>query len=150
MQELLNNTVFVYGAMSVIIFAVTQGLKWAFIKPWTNKIPNERARKAVNTTIYLIPYALGILFEYLYGVMLMQGEFNAVMGIIHGTSGIACYGVFERLYAVFTGKSTSLGNPFGDAATAQAAKECAYAVVEDGKVNADDLPALAAFYKKVK
>lgn len=150
MQELLNNTVFMYGVMSVIIFALTQGLKWLFIKPFTNKIENEKVRKAVNTTIYLIPYALGILFEYLYGVMLMQGEFNAFMGIVHGTSGIACYGVFERLYAVFTGKSSSIGNPFEDSETVKAAKECAYAVIEDGKVNADDLPALAAFYKKVK
>jgi hypothetical protein len=150
MQELLNNTVFVYGAMSVIIFALTQGLKWAFIKPWTNKITNERARKAVNTTIYLIPYALGILFEYLYGVMLMQGEFNAVMGIIHGTSGIACYGVFERIYALVTGKSSNIENPYENTEEGKAVKELMSRIAEDGKVNADDHPALAEFLKKVK
>lgn len=150
MQALLGNQVLVYAVMAVLIFGLTQGLKWAFIKPFTNEIKNKKVRKAVNTTIYFIPYALGILFEFVYSVMLMHGQFNIVMGIIHGTSGIACYGVFERIYSFITGKSSNLENPYETTEVGRAVQELMISVSEDGKFDKNDHPALTAFLDKVK
>jgi hypothetical protein len=150
LQQILNNQVLVYFIMAVAIFALTQGLKWILVKPWTNKIKNEKARKAVNTTIYFIPYALGCLFEFMYSVMLLHGEFNAVMGIIHGTSGIACYGLFERFYSFITGKSSNISNPYEQTEVGKAVKELMDSIAEDGKVDKADHPALEAFLQKVR
>ena len=57
MQALLADQVFVYSAMAILSFAITQGLKWAFVKPWTNKLKDgteshERIRKAINSVIF--------------------------------------------------------------------------------------------------
>lgn len=150
MTELLQNPVFVYTAMAAIIFGLTQGLKWAFVKPWTNRIKNERVRKAVNTTIYFIPYALGCVCEFLYSVCYLQGDFSIVSGIIHGTSGIAFYGVFERIYALATGKSSNLKNPYTETEVGVAVKQLMDSVIADGKVDKADSPALKAFLEKVK
>lgn len=150
MQVFLENQVFVYIVMAVLIFSLTQGLKWLFVKPWTNNITNEKVRKAVNTTIYFIPYALGVTFEFVYSVMLMHGQFSLVMGIIHGTSGIACYGLFERFYAFFTGKSSNLKNPYENTEVGRAVKELMDSVSVDGKIDKNDHPALKAFLEKVK
>lgn len=150
MQALLQNKVLMYFIMAVLIFGLTQGLKWAFVKPFTNKIKNEKARKAVNTVIYFIPYGLGILFEFIYAVLLVHTDFSIVMGIIHGTAGIACYGVFERVYSLITGKSSNIKNPYEATDAGRAVKELMESVAEDGKVNEDDYPALKAFLDKVK
>lgn len=150
MLAIFENQVFVYVSMAILIFGLTQGLKWAFIKPFTNKIENKRLRKAVNTTIYLIPYLIGILFEFVYSVMIMHGQFNAVMGIVHGTSGIACYGVFERIYAFVTGKSSTLENPYEITDEGRAVKELMQSISEDGKFDENDHPALTAFLQKIK
>lgn len=149
MWEILNNTTVVYCVMAILIFALTQGLKWVLVKPWTNNIKNEKVRKAVNSTIYFIPYAIGILFEYLYSVTLMQGEFNLAMGVIHGTSGIAFYGIFERIYSLVTGKSSNIENPHQDE-IGKAVAEFMGTISKDGKIDADDKPALKAFLDKVK
>ena len=150
MQWILQNEIVVYCIMAVLIFGITQGLKWAFVKPWTNKIKNERVRKAVNTTIYFIPYALGILFELVYSVMLLHGEFNWFMGLIHGTSGIACYGIYERGYAIITGKSKKVDNPYEDTEEGIAVKQLVDSIILDGKVDEQDKDALKSFWDKVK
>lgn len=150
MQAILANQVVVYVVMAALIFGLTQGLKWLFIKPFTNKIKNEKVRKAVNTTIYFIPYALGILFEFVYAVLLVHAEFSVAMGIIHGTSGIACYGVFERIYSLCTGKSSNIANPYTETDVGRAVKEFMDSVAEDGEVNKDDFPKLKEFLEKVR
>lgn len=150
MQALLQSQLVVYAIMAILIFGLTQGLKWAFIKPFTNKIKNEKVRKAVNTTIYFIPYSLGILFEFVYAALIVHGEFSMVMGIIHGTAGIACYGVFERVYSLLTGKSSNISNPYTDTEVGRAVKELMDSVIEDGKVDEDDHPKLKEFLEKVK
>lgn len=150
MNSVIQNSSFVYFAMAILIFLLTQGLKWVFVKPWTNKIENEKVRKAINTSIYFIPYALGLIFEFLYSVMIMHGEFNTVMGFIHGTSGIACYGLFERFYAFLTGKSSNLENPYENTVAGKAVKELMDSVIEDGKVDGNDKSAVQTFFEKVK
>lgn len=150
MQALLQNQVVMYALIAVLIFFLTQGLKWAFIKPFTNKIKNKKVRKAVNTTIYFIPYALGILFEFVYTVFLVHTDFSVFMGIIHGTSGIAFYGVFERGYSFFTGKSSNIENPYETTEEGKSVKELIDRVTEDGKIDETDRPALNAFLEKIK
>ena len=51
-KQLLSNEYFVWCAMAVIIFALTQVLKLP-IKYFTNKIDNQRVRRMVNATILL-------------------------------------------------------------------------------------------------
>lgn len=150
MQEILENQVVMYVVIAALIFGLTQGLKWALVKPFTNKIKNEKARKAVNTVIYFIPYSLGILFEFLYAVLLMHGEFSVVSGLIHGTAGIACYGVFERIYSFCTGKSSNISNPYTDTEVGRAVKELMDGVIDDGKIDENDNPKLKEFLEKVK
>lgn len=150
MLELLKDKAFAYAVMAVLIFLATQGLKWSCVKPWTNKIKNERARKAVNIVIYFIPYGLGIALEYLYATYILQSDFSAVMGLIHGTSGIAFYGIFERIYMLVTGRSTNLKNVYEETEIGASVKEFMETIVSDGKVDENDSPALKAFLDKVR
>lgn len=150
MQEFLQNETVVYSIIAVLIFGLTQGIKWACVKPFTGKIRDERLRKSINTTIYLIPFALGMLFEYLYGVLLMKGAFDPLIGIIHGSSGIAVFGAFERAYAVITGDKVKIENPYETTEEGKAVKELADAVVKDGKVDKNDKDAIKEFWNKVK
>jgi hypothetical protein len=72
------------------------------------------------------------------------------MGIIHGTSGIAFYGVFERGYSFFTGKSSNIENPYETTEEGKSVKELIDRVTEDGKIDETDRPALSAFLEKIK
>ena len=150
MTAFLQNSSLVYFSMAILIFALTQGLKWVLVKPWTNRIQNEKLRKGINTSIYFIPYALGLVFEFFYSVTIMHGEFSTVMGLIHGTSGIACYGLFERFYSFLTGKSTNLENPYEKTEVGIAVKDLMDSVIEDGKVDSNDKSALQTFLEKVR
>lgn len=148
MQALLQNQVLVYCVMALLIFGVTQGLKWAVVKPWTNKLKNERARKAINTVIFFIPYAVGILLEFLYSAVIMKGEFNALAGIISGGAGHSVYALYERVYCIITGKK--------DSAVSKTLKksekewqEMLLGVVEDGKIDENDKDALQSFWDKI-
>ena len=69
MQALFNRQVLVLGLMVFLTFALTQGLKWASVKPWTNKLKNERARKAINTVIFFFPYAISLAIEFVFAII---------------------------------------------------------------------------------
>ena len=148
MQELLHNDTIVYTVIALVIFALTQGIKWSCVKPFTRKISDERTRKAVNTVIYLSPFGLGMLFEYLYGVMLNGGTFSVVQGIINGSSGIALFGAWERAYVVISGGKSN--NPYETTEEGKAVKDLMDKVVEDGKVDKGDRNAIKEFWNKIK
>jgi hypothetical protein len=142
MQELLHNKVFVLCAMAVIVFALTQVLKLP-IKFFTKKIKNETARKRVNATILLIPFALGILFEFLYGKYVTILPFNVINGLGYGFSGISLYSIVERFFGIKT------QNPY-DTKEGKAVTELISNISSDGKIDEKDHDAVKAFWDKVK
>lgn len=147
MQALLENKVLVLCAMAVLTFALTQGLKWVGVKHWTNKLNNERARKAINTIIFFFPYAIALGLELLLTII-TKGEFNALVGLIVGGGSHSVYGLFEMIYGVVTGKIK-----IKKVATTEEEKvveDFIFDVAEDGKIDGKDKSALKAFLEKIK
>lgn len=140
MQALFDRQVFVLGLMVVLTFALTQGLKWAGVKPWTNKLKNERVRKAINTIIYFFPYAISLGLEFVFAII-TKGEFNALVALVIGGGSHSVYGLFEMIYGVATGKIKI---------KKEEVKELIQTVTEDGKIDENDHPALKAFLDKIK
>lgn len=148
MQQFLQNTTLVYCTMALLIFGITQGLKWLLVKPWTQKLKSERARKAINSVIWFIPYLVGTALEFVYAVVIMKGEFNAMVGFICGGAGHSVYGLYEVIYNIATGKV----KPKSQATTDEekAVEDFCYSVAEDGKIDENDKYALQAFWDKMK
>lgn len=147
MQALLENKVLVLCAMAVLTFALTQGLKWVGVKHWTNKLKNERARKAINTVIFFFPYAIALGLEFLL-TLITKGEFNALVGLIVGGGSHSVYGLFEMIYGVATGKIKV--KKVAQTAEEKAVEDFVYEITKDDKIDGNDHPALQAFLNKVK
>lgn len=140
--ELLKNDYFVWCAMAVIIFALTQVLKLP-IKACTKHIDNQRMRRMVNATILLIPFALGVLADFLYSTYYLHSAFTVITGLGYGTAGISLYGAIERFFKV------KVENPY-DCEEGQAVTGFVEEVSKDGKVDGNDKHAIADFWNKVK
>ena len=141
-HSLLKNDYFVWCAMAVIIFALTQVLKLP-IKACTKHIKNERVRRMVNATILLIPFALGVLADFLYSTYYLQTAFTVITGLGYGTAGISLYGAIERFFKVKT------ENPY-ETEAGKAVTELVEEISKDGKVDGKDKHAVADFWNKVK
>lgn len=147
MQALLDNQVFVLCVMAFLTFAITQGLKWVGVKHWTNKLKNDRARKAINTVIFFFPYGIALGLEFLFAI-LTKGEFNALVGLIVGGGSHSVYGLFEMIYGVATGKIKV--KKVAKTAEEKAVEDFVYEITKDNKIDGNDHPALKAFWDKVK
>ena len=149
MQALLENQLAMYAIMAILVFALTQGLKWVLVKPWTKKIKNEKIKKGINTIIYFFPYFVGIGLEFAYSVLLMKTAPNMLMGAINGGAAHSVYSLYEHLYSLHKngkGKSSTVGKSEVELAI----ENFVFSTVEDGKVDKDDSPKLSAFLEKVK
>ena len=147
MQALLDNQVLVLCVMAFLTFALTQGLKWVGVKHWTNKLKNDRARKAINTVIFFFPYGIALGLEFLFAI-LTKGEFNALVGLIVGGGSQSVYGLFEMVYGVATGKIKV--KKVAKTAEEKAVEDFVYEITKDNKIDGNDHPALKAFWDKVK
>lgn len=141
-HKLLNNDYFVWCAMAVIIFALTQVLKLP-IKHFTKKISNQRVRRMVNATILLIPFAVGIVLDFLYSTYYLNAAFSVITGLGYGTAGISLYGAIERFFKVKT------ENPY-ETEAGKAVTELVEEISKDGKVDGEDKHAVKDFWDKVK
>lgn len=141
LNTLLHNTYFIWCVMAIIIFALTQLVKLP-IKHFTNKITNERARKIVNTTILLIPFALGVLFEFLWSTFYLKEAFSGIIGLGYGTTAISIYGIIERFFKI------KIENPY-DSEEGDVVKELVQNVAEDGKITKDDFALVEKFLKDI-
>ena len=141
-HELLKNDYFVWCAMAVIIFALTQVLKLP-IKYFTKKISNERLRRIVNATILLIPFGLGILADFLYSTYYLHTAFTIITGLGYGTAGISLYGAVERFFKVKT------NNPY-ETEAGKAVTELVSEISKDGKVDKNDTHAVKDFWNRIK
>lgn len=140
-KQLLSNEYFVWCAMAVVIFCLTQLLKLP-IKAATKHIKNERTRKIVNATILLIPFALGVLFEFLYTTYYLQTAFTVITGLGYGTAGISLYGVIERFFKI------KVNNPY-NTEEGKAVQELVDKVQEDGKIDKSDVSAVDEFWNAI-
>lgn len=147
MQALFANRVFVLCFMAILTFGLTQGLKWVCVKPWTNKLENERVRKAINTIIYFFPYAISLGLEFVFAII-TKGEFNALVAFIVGGGSHSVYGFFEMIYGVITGK-IKIKN-FATTEEEKVVEDFVHEVAKDGKIDNNDRPALNAFLEKIK
>ena len=141
-HKLLNNDYFVWCAMAVIIFALTQVLKLP-IKYFTKKISNQRVRRMVNATILLIPFSVGIGLDFLYSTYYLNAAFSVITGLGYGTAGISLYGAIERFFKVKT------ENPY-ETEAGKAVTELVEEISKDGKVDGEDKHAVKDFWDKVK
>lgn len=141
LYNLLHNSCFVGCVMALIIFGATQLIKLP-IKHFTKKIKNERKRKIVNATILLIPFALGVLLDFLYSTYFTHTAFNVLIGLSYGTAGISLYGVIERFFKV------KLKNPY-DTEEGKAVTELVDDITKDGAVNSSDGSAVQDFLDKI-
>lgn len=141
-HKLLNNDYFVWCAMAVIIFALTQVLKLP-IKACTKHIKNERIRRMVNATILIIPFAVGVLADFLYSTYYLHTAFTVITGLGYGTAGISLYGAIERFFKVKT------ENPY-ETEAGKAVTELVEEISKDGKVDGNDKHAVADFWNKWK
>ena len=148
MQEILSNRVSVLCVMAFITFAITQGLKWVLVKPWTNRLKSERARKAINMVIFFFPYAIALSLGFLYATFILKGETNALIALIVGGGGHSFYGFFEMIWGVVTGNIKVKRQ--AQTEEEKAVEDLVVSVAEDGKVNKEENPALNAFLEKVK
>lgn len=141
LHDILHNSYFIWCTMAIIIFAVTQLLKLP-IKYFTKRIKNERKRKIVNATILLIPFALGIILDFLYSTYYLHEAFNVIVGLGYGTAGISLYSIIERTFKV------KINNPY-DSAEGKAVTELVDDITADGKVDASDSSAVQDFLDKI-
>ena len=116
------------------------------VKHWTNKLKNDRARKAINTVIFFFPYAIALGLEFLL-TLITKGEFNALVGLIVGGGSHSVYGLFEMIYGVATGK---IKVKVAQTAEEKAVEDFVYEITKDDKIDGNDHPALQAFLNKVK
>lgn len=146
LETILKSDYFIWGTMAVIIFLITQVLKLP-IKVGTKRIKNERVRKIVNATILLIPFGLGVLFEYLYVTYCPSAyctikSFTGLTGLGYGTAGISLYGVIERFFKIKT------NNPY-NTEEGKAVTDLIDSVTLDGKIDNTDKSAVQEFLDKV-
>lgn len=141
LEELLNNEYFVWGAMALIIFLLTQILKLP-IKLATKHIKNERARRMVNATILLIPFALGVALEFVYSTYYLKTAFSIINGLGYGTTGISLYAIIERSFKV---KTT---NPY-NSSEGMAVLELVEDITKDGKIDGADKEIAKNFFDKL-
>ena len=130
-MEFLYNKDITIWIMAVIVFAITFLLKLP-IKVLSKKAKNEQCRKAINSVILIIPFAIGMLVEWLYDTFIMKGVFDYVTGFLVGGQSIALYGVVERFFGV------KVENPY-ETEEGKKVLEQVEEITEDGTVTADEI-----------
>lgn len=130
-MEFLYNKDITIWIMAVIVFAITFLLKLP-IKVLSKKAKNEQCRKAINSVILIIPFAVGMLVEWLYDTFIIKGVFDYVTGFLVGGQSIALYGVVERFFGV------KVENPY-ETEEGKKVLEQVEEITEDGTVTADEI-----------
>lgn len=140
--ELLNNDVFVWGAMAVIIFAFTQLLKLP-IKHFTSKIKNVRVKKLANISILILAFALSVLLDFLFAYFYLKEGVDLLRALRNWTGSSAVYSLIERFFGV------KVENPM-ETEEGEAVVDCVTEVCADKKVDKNDKGAVKEFWERVK
>lgn len=143
LYKILDNPYYVWGIMAVVVFAFTQGLKWLLVKPYTNKIKNEKRKKMVNAVILLIAFAVAIGIEVLYAKVYLKSGVSLYRAFTGWSGSSLVYSWVER----FLGKK--IPNPM-KTEEGKMVVELVENVVADNKIDGNDKHAVADFWNKVK
>lgn len=142
MYDLLHNLTFISITMAIAIFLLTNLLKLP-IKAVTKHIKNETTRKRVNSVIYILPFALGVIFDIVYCTEYLNCAYSIVRGLGYGTSAIALYHAIEQNFKI------KVDNPY-DTAEGKKAVETIEKITQDGKIDENDMSAVKDFWEAVK
>lgn len=145
--ELLLNGYFVWCAMAVIIFGLTQILKLP-IKAATKHIKNEKTRGIVNLVILVIPFGLGLLAEFLYDVLYLHNTFTGLAGLQYGSASLLVYSVFEKIMQKI-GVKAQTENSNETTEEEQAENETTAELQEDAGIEESVLSAVEEFWGKI-
>lgn len=147
-KQILTNEYFIMCAMAVVVFIVTQLLKLP-IKAITKKtIKDEKVRKRVNVIILIIPFAFGLLLEFLYNVLFLHNTFTGTIGLGYGMSGISLYAAVEKFFGKKKNSETIAGT-YQETEEGKAVIELVDKISEDGKVDKKDVDVVQEFLDKI-
>lgn len=138
LHDILHNSYFIWCAMAVIIFLITQLIKLPYKLLTKKTIKNERARKIANAVILLIPFGLGVLGEFLYTTYYLHTAFTIITGLGYGTASISLYGIIERFFKV------KIPNPY-ETEEGKEVLKLVDDITADGKVDDKDKSAVQEF-----
>ena len=147
MAELLNNEKVVLVIMGIIAFLVTQGLKWAFVKPFTKNL-NTRAKTIINSVILLIAFGSAVLCEFLYSHFWLHTTINLSRASYGWGYASAVYGVFETILKFIKGKDVKLDNPY-ETEEGKQTTELIVNIAKDGKIDKKDEQSIKDFANKL-
>ena len=147
MAELLNNQKIVLVAMGIVAFLVTQGLKWACVKPFTKNL-NTRAKTIVNSVILLIAFGSAVLCEFLYSHFWLHTAMDLTRASYGWGYASGVYGVVEMIIKFIKGDNAKLDNPY-ETEIGKQTTELVGNITKDGKVDKSDAQSIKDFANKL-
>ena len=146
MAELLNNQWFVVVAMSVIAFAITQGLKWAFVKPFTKNL-TQKKKNIINSVILIIAFGVAVACEVAYSHFWLHAPIDFIRAFNGWSGASAVYAVVERIIKSFN-KDAKLENPY-ETEQGKELVDTIKDVTKDNKIDVNDKDVVQKYLDKV-
>lgn len=147
MAELLNNEKIVLIVMGIVAFLVTQGLKWAFVKPFTKNL-NTRAKTIINSVILIIAFGSAVLCEFLYSHFWLHTAINLTRASYGWGYASGVYGVVEMIIRFIKGDNVKLENPYQTEEGKQTTKLIEN-ITKDGKIGKEDSQSMKDYVNKL-
>ena len=147
MAELLNNEKIVLIAMGIVAFLVTQGLKWAFVKPFTKNL-NTRAKTIINSVILIIAFGSAVLCEFLYSHFWLHTAINLTRASYGWGYASGVYGVVEMVIRFIKGDNVKLENPYKTEEGKHTTK-LIEDITKDGKIGKEDSQSMKDYVNKL-
>ena len=147
MAKLLNNEKIVLIAMGIVAFLVTQGLKWAFVKPFTKNL-NTRAKTIINSVILIIAFGSAVLCEFLYSHFWLHTAINLTRASYGWGYASGVYGVVEMVIRFIKGDNVKLENPYQTEDGKQTTK-LIEDITKDGKIGKEDSQSMKDYVNKL-
>jgi formate hydrogenlyase subunit 3/multisubunit Na+/H+ antiporter MnhD subunit len=147
MAELLNNKSVVLVIMGIVAFLVTQGLKWAFVKPYTKNL-NTRAKTIINSVILLIAFGSAVLCEFLYSHFWLHSAMSLSRASYGWGYASGIYGILEMVIKFIKGEEVKIDNPY-KSEIGQETSELIKNIVKDNKINKEDTQTIKDFASKL-
>lgn len=147
MAELLNNQKVVLIAMGFIAFLVTQGLKWACVKPFTKNL-SKRKKTIINSVILLIAFGSAVLCEFLYSHYWLHTAMSLSRASYGWGYASGIYGVMEMVLKFIKGEDVKLDNPY-ETEEGKDTMALVNEVIKDGKVDKNDKKLAKDFLDKI-
>lgn len=147
MAELLNNENFILAIMGVVAFLITQGLKWAFVKPHTKNL-DTRTKTIINSVILIIAFGSAVLCEFLYSHFWLHSALDLSRASYGWGYASGLYGVFETILKIIKNKDVKLENPY-ESQVGEDTAELIGNITKDKKVDKEDSQSIKEYLNKL-